>query len=116
MSPFLRRVALLIPYLAVGLGLFVAHNAWAALLGYHAGMALLLSLAEAWPQARQLWAPVQARWIVPMVIAGILSGVGLYVLWPFLYIAPNLGALLALLGLNSASWPAFILYFSLGNT
>jgi hypothetical protein len=115
MSLFLRRVAVLVPYVAVILGLFLAHSAWAALLGYHVGMVLMLSLAGAWPQVRPLLTPVPGRWMALMLLAGLLSGLGLYITWPSFGIVPNLGVMLSLLGLNAASWPLFIFYFVLVN-
>ena len=50
-----------------------------------------------------------------MLLAGILSGVALYLLWPLLGTPRDLGASLAGLGLNPLSWLPFILYFSLVN-
>lgn len=112
----LRRLAPLVPYIAVSLGLFVAHSAWAALIGYHLLMAAFLTVSDAWPeQLRKFRSPGRLRWIVLALLVGLSGGLGLYFLWPVFGIIPSLGKELLPLGLNSVSWPFFILYFSLVN-
>jgi membrane protease YdiL (CAAX protease family) len=115
MDTFLRRAAVLVPYVAVGLGLFLARNAWAALIGYHAGMALFLTLARAWPQTRKLRPGGHLRWNLFGVLIGVCGGIGLALFWTLFGITPDLRAQLFPLGLTPASWPFFILYFSLVN-
>jgi hypothetical protein len=115
MDTFLRRAAVLVPYVAVGLGLFLARNAWITLVGYHLGMAFFLTLARAWPQARKLRPAGHLRWILFAALLGLCGGIGLSLLWPLFGIVPDLRARLLILGLNPVSWPFFGLYFSLVN-
>ncbi len=112
----LRRLAPLVPYIAVSLGLFVVHSAWAALVGYHLLMAACLTFSGAWTgQLRKFRAPGRLGWIVLVMLVGLAGGLGLYFLWPIYGIIPDLGAQLLPLGLNPVSWPFFIIYFSLVN-
>lgn len=111
----LRRVAVLLPYLMVILGLFPARSVWLAMLGYHAGMALLLSTAKAWPRAGRFLVPIPFYWILLTLLGGISSGVGLYLLWPWLGLDSRLPTLLGARGLTASSWLPFICYFSLVN-
>jgi hypothetical protein len=111
-----RCLAPLVPYIAVSFGLFVAHNAWAALLGYHLLMLVCLAWAGALTaQVRKLGSPGRLRWIILASLLGAAGGLGLYLLWPLFGIDLDLGLQLRPLGLNSAAWPFFILYFSLVN-
>ena len=115
MQVWLRRAGVLLPYLAVVLGLFVAHNAWLAMMAYHAGMMILLAVASAWPQARRLGALAPGWWSMLMFLSGIGSGIGLGLLWPWLGIDSRLGARLTVWGLTAGTWLPFITYFSLVN-
>ena len=112
----MKRLAPVPAYGAVALGLFWAHSAWGALLGFHAVM-----LSALWLDRRNL-PPLSLlvksrhyRWVIVSLLIGSLSGLGLYALWPWLGIAPDLSAQLGALGLTRATWPAFILYFTLVN-
>jgi hypothetical protein len=111
-----RRLAPLVPYIAVGLGLFVAHSAWAALIGYHLLMAACLTFSGTWmEQLRKFRSAGRLRRIIFAIVIGASGGIGLFWLWPVFGISPSLGKELLPLGLNPVSWPFFILYFSLVN-
>jgi len=110
------RIAPLIPYLAVGVGLFGTHNAWVATVAYHLGMFLVLRLDHQWYAIRN---PLQGGPILFIILVALLSGSGgylLYLLAPFLSLPQDLGWALAQLGLRGPAWPAFILYFSAVNS
>jgi membrane protease YdiL (CAAX protease family) len=112
----MKRLAPILAYGAVTIGLFWAHSAWGALLGFHAAM-----LSALWFDRRNL-PPLslvvkskQRRWIIVNLLIGSLSGLALYGLWPWLNITPDLSTQMEALGLTRATWPAFILYFTLVN-
>ncbi len=112
----MKRLAPVLAYAAVAIGFFWAHSAWGALIGFH--LAMLFAL---WLDRRDLPPPSlllkskHRRWIVSSLLVGSASGISLYLLWPWLGIAPDLAAQLDALGLTRASWPAFIAYFTLVN-
>ncbi|MHB9132605.1 MAG: CPBP family glutamic-type intramembrane protease [Armatimonadota bacterium] len=103
------------PYCAVLLGMFWLRNAWIALLGYHLGMAVILTLGQRWSQARSLRAGYSPWWMLLGILGGIGAGVALYLYWPFFGVPPDLGIQLAQLSLTPAAWPFFMLYFILVN-
>lgn len=55
-------LARLVPYLAVGFGLFFFKNAWLALLGYHLGILLFLGLNRAFGRFRALRLVLHPGW------------------------------------------------------
>lgn len=114
-APQLRRAAPYAPYLAVLIGMFLFHSAWAAVLLYHLGMALVLSLDRGWGQARRLGAGMQPLNLTATSLFGLSGGALLYFLWPLLGVPPGVGESLAGLGITQAAWPAFIAYFCLVN-
>lgn len=112
----MKRLAPVLAYGAVALGLFWARSAWGALLGFHATMLFTLWLdRRSLPPLSLLVKSRHHRWVIVSLTIGSLSGLGLYALWPWLGIAPSLSAQLDALGLTRATWPAFILYFTLVN-
>lgn len=115
MKIFLRRVAPLIPYLTVGLGVFVFHNAWVAILSYHVGMLGLLFLSGSKISLRRAYSGKTVWLPVLGAVAGAASGVILYLIWPMLSIPGDISKFVAGLGINSATWPFFLVYFILVN-
>lgn len=108
-------VGLVMPYLAVWLGLYVFKNAWAAILGYHTGIILLVTLAKAWPRLNQ-FRPAAPLWkIVIFGLTGCIAGVSVYFLWPFIHVSPKLAESLLEWGLTPGVWPLFIAYSALVN-
>jgi len=114
-SPRFRRAAPYAPYLAVLVGMYLFHSAWAAVLLYHLGMALVLTLGRGWGALRGLGAGRQPLGLAATSLFGVSGGVLLYVLWPLLGVPPGVGASLAHLGITQTAWPAFIAYFCLVN-
>ena len=111
----MKWIAPTLAYLAVGLGLWVLHSAWGALLGFH--LAIILSLLIARPNL-----PIsilgknrnRKRIILSVLLCGS-SGVTLYYQWTDFGLTPDFSTQVQLLGLNSKTWPPFIMYFALVN-
>lgn len=103
------------PYLVIWLGLFVIKNAWSAVIGYHLGIILLVTLAGAWPPL-QKFHPGASPWkVILFSLTGCLAGVAVYMLWPMIQASPALKLSLVEWGLNANSWLPFILYSALIN-
>ena len=111
----MKWIAPLLVYLAVALGLFVFRQAWSALLGFH--LAILLSLLIAKPKEpiKILVTGNRLKWSLLNILVCGSSGITLYFLWDKFGITSDLSTGVEAMGLNSSSWPAFILYFSLLN-
>ena len=104
-------VSPIVPYVTIGIGLLVFHNAWLAILGYHAGMAAVILLSGKGFAIKQTF---QGRgYLVPLLsaLAGLGGGFALYLLWPLLSLPADLNTYARSLGLNGATWPAFLVYF-----
>jgi len=111
----MKWIAPLSAYLAVGLGLFVFHSAWGALLGFHAAIIASLIIARPNLPVGILLKNTHKKWIVLSLILTGTSGIILYVLWGWFRVADNLPAQLEALGLTRSTWPAFIAYFAVVN-
>lgn len=103
-------------YGAIIIGIHVLPSAWVALLGFH--LALIVALL---PKLRMLpariFAHVSPAWFVPMACLGLMGGVGVWLLWPYIGISDHYHANLTRLGMMAGnfSWPLFIVYFGLIN-
>ena len=102
-------------YGAIFIGMDVLPNAWVALLGFHLALVIaLLPRLRTWP-TRWL-ASVSPAFLLLMACAGLLGGVGLWLLWPYTGVSDDYSAQLAALGLTgNFTWAVFIGYFSLVN-
>ncbi|MFC1943852.1 type II CAAX prenyl endopeptidase Rce1 family protein [Chloroflexota bacterium] len=105
----------IIPYITIGIGLLVFHNAWLAILGYHTGMVAVISLSKTGIamkrafQCNRYWIPFIA------VLAGAGGGILLYILWPLLSVPDDINSYIRSIGLNERTWPVFLAYFILIN-
>lgn len=109
-----RLLWVVLPYLAVFLGMSL-RSGWAALLGFHAALLIVLLRPGARAQAPRLLVPVSMRVILPLALLGVLGGLGLWIIWPLpgldrVYIPTVTG-----LGLSGPGWLPFIAYFTLVN-
>jgi uncharacterized protein len=102
------------PYLTVGPGLHVFHNAWVAILAYHAGIVLILWIARFKNSASfRITLPIWK--LLAFAAVGCIAGLSMSSLWPYVFTSANLAGTLERWGLTSASWPWFIAYSALVN-
>ncbi len=111
----MKWFAPVLPYLAVGLGLFWFQNAWIALLGFHFAIVIGLFLARSSTPIRILFKSNHIRWLVLSIVLCGSGGVSLYFLWKYFGVTGDLPARLEGLGLTKSTWPGFIAYFVLVN-
>ena len=111
----MKWIAPALAYLAVGLGIFVYHSAWGALLGFHAAIILSLLIAKPKMPLSILWKNTNLKWILLSVLLCGSSGVMLYFAWDWFSVAPDLSAQIEALGLTPSTWIPFIAYFALVN-
>ncbi len=105
----------LVAYISVAIGLFWAHSAWVALLGFHAGLLLILCIEKPHIPLIGLFKSRHFPTLLGCVVLCVSSGLILFFARSYLNISPNLSVDLASLGLTSAAWPGFITYFALVN-
>lgn len=110
-----KSIAPLMAYATVGIGLFWTHNAWVTILGFHAGLLLILFLEKPGIPLASLIKGNHIPTLLGCFLLSALSGLLLYFVWPVFSISPNLAADLASIGLTREAWPAFIAYAALVN-
>jgi membrane protease YdiL (CAAX protease family) len=103
-----------IPFVAVALGLYAFHSAWAALGLYHTG-ALAVMLARRDRSAfRRLVAGFRPVSAVGWTVLGLLLGPLIYFVWPRVDpAATHVSEILRSMGLSGPSWYAFMAYYGL---
>ncbi|HMR99685.1 MAG TPA: CPBP family glutamic-type intramembrane protease [Anaerolineales bacterium] len=111
----MKWIAPALAYLAVFLGLFVFHSAWAALLGFHAAIIGSLLIARPGIPLSTLLKNSNKKWIALNLLVCGTSGFALFFLWDVFGIANDLPSQVAALGLNARTWFPFIAYFALVN-
>ena len=111
----MKWIAPALAYLAIGLGMFVFHSAWGALVGFH--IAILVSLLIARPNipVSILLKSTNSKWMILSILLCGSSGFTLYFLWDRFGFVNSLPIQVKSLGLNSATWLPFIAYFTLVN-
>ena len=108
----MRIGSLIVPYIAVGIGLYIFKSGWLAILLYHAGMGFFLILDQKSPPLRQMlqgWHKTWA-WFIPFCALG---GIAIYLLWPWMQQSLDLNALLHKYGLAGWKWTVFLFYYSI---
>jgi hypothetical protein len=111
----MKWIAPALAYLAVGLGLFVFHSAWGALLGFHVAIVASLWIAKPGIPISILFESRRLKWILLSLLLTGTSGVPLFFLWEWFRVAEDLPSQLASLGLNASTWLTFIAYFAAVN-
>ena len=104
-----------VPYLAVGIGLLVFHNAWIAVLAYHAGMAAVIFFSKPTVPVRYSVRSGTWSYLVFSAVVGASGGILLYLLWPLLSIPLDISHYLQSIGLTALTWPYFLAYCILVN-
>jgi hypothetical protein len=101
----------ILPYLAVGLGLFRFQNAWVALLGFHLAIVVSLLFARSSVPLKLLFKNKDRRWVFLSILLCGSSGISLYFLWSYFGVVNDLTAQVKSLGLTGLTWSLFIAYF-----
>jgi membrane protease YdiL (CAAX protease family) len=104
----------IIPYITIGIGLLIFHNAWLAILGYHIGMVVVLLLSKTGITIKQAFQGNKYWILLITALVGAGGGILLYILWPLLSV-PDFNLYIRSIGLSERTWPAFLAYFILIN-
>ena len=105
---------LLMPYITVGLGLYIFHSAWVAIFAYHAGILLILRLTK-FSNPVPFRRPASLWKMIGFAALGLTAGLAMYFLWPFVFVSADLPDTIERWGLTRVSWPFFIAYSALVN-
>lgn len=110
---FWKIMPLLVPYITVGAGLYVFHNAWLAIFAYHMGMLCIILLAEKKPPVKYLFTSNNYKAPLILAVIGVCGGVLLFVLASFLAIPGNFASYTYSIGLTERTWLPFMAYYVL---
>ncbi len=111
----IKKIAYLVPFVAVSIGLLIANNAWMAIILYHLGIGVFLILGKQGYRARELIMGGKLLPILLAIISGLATGVILLASANSIGLPNNLAALLARQGLQGWGWTLFIPYYSIVN-
>ena len=111
----MKWIASLLVYLAVGIGVFQFHNAWGALLGFHAAILISLLIARPNIPISILFKSQNIKWIILSILLCGSSGVTLYFLWNQFGVVSDITKQTESFGLNPQTWLPFLIYFALVN-
>lgn len=115
-SRFVTVIAPIVLYTAVIAGMHLFHSGWIAILGYHIGICVFLSLAK----GRQLVGKLTSGWDVKLgfgiSVVCLLGGPLVCLLWPYMHLAQqDLKSGLSAVGLKGNLWLGFAIYYCLIN-
>ena len=105
----------IIPYITIGISLLVFHDAWLAILSYHAGMVAVLIFSKTGITLKKVFQSNRYWIIILSALAGAGGGLLLYLLWPLLSVPDDINLYIRSIGLNENTWPVFLAYFILIN-
>jgi hypothetical protein len=105
----------LVPYVTLGIGLFLLHNAWVALFSYHLGMLIILFFEKKLQSFKLMFPNINPKILIINAVLGGAAGLLIYLLWPFLGLSDNINLFIQSISLNTAIFPYFMAYFVLIN-
>jgi membrane protease YdiL (CAAX protease family) len=111
----MKWLTVLLPYLAVAIGVFWVQNALVALLSFHTAIVLSLLLARSQVPIQVLFKSKDIRWVILNVLLCGSSGISLYFFWSYFEVIGNLSDHVQSFGLTGTTWPVFLTYFVLVN-
>lgn len=99
-------------YVVVFVGLYIFKNAWAAILLYHLGIALLMVIGNRKDLLKSVFAGWNLTFALIAVAVCALSGPAILLFWEYMRLDQiALGTVLGDFGLDGWSWYLFIIYF-----
>lgn len=108
-KPARLRIAPTLPFIAILIGLYEFESAWLAVILYHAG--IIFYIVKYKQNLDTLLRGWNSLFGISLISAGALSGIALYLLWPFVHLQEfNFSANLAAFGLSGYSWHLFFVY------
>lgn len=110
----MKLFAGLVPYMAVLVGMYWLHSAWAAILLYHAGILVFLFAFKRKEIWKTVWSGMKTPLLIPAVFTCAMAAPVVYFLWPWLSVSDSiLSEWMIKFGLTGLSWLVLIPYFSL---
>jgi len=106
-----------IPYMAVFAGMYVLHSAWTAMLLYHLGIVLAISLHRRWDLLATLIRGFRGSILSGLIPVYLSAGIIIYFFWPVAGLEHlQLADALASFGLQPTSLSIFVVYYCVVNS
>lgn len=103
-------LGLLVPYLAMIIGLYIFHSGWLAFIIYHILILVFMYYTKTLNQWKNLFKGWNTKIAVLAIIFGLAGGFILYLLAPFAGIKETIKPILSILGLSGLPWLLFVIY------
>ena len=107
----MKWLTTILPYLAVGIGLFWIQPALIAVLCFHFAIILSLILARSPIPLKVLFKSRSTQWVILSILLCGSSGIFLYFFWSSFEVVSDLSVQIESLGLTGSTWSLFITYF-----
>ncbi len=111
----MKWIAVVLVYLAIGVGFFWARSVWVTLLGFHAAMIVSLIIARPKLSFSTFFQNTNPKWTITSILLCASSGICLFFLRNYFGFAADLHAQLESIGLTTQTWLPFMLYAVLVN-
>lgn len=108
--------ALLVPYIAMILGLYIFHNAWIAFVIYHILIFGVMVSTKNLSYWKNLVKGKNTLVVFLAILFGIGGGVLIYILNPLIRLENYVPLTLASIGLSGVSWLVFVFYHGFVNS
>ncbi len=108
---FVKIIAPLVPYVTVGVGLLIFHNAWTAILSYHLAMLIVMIISGRGLSIEQIFRGGDKLRLPLLTAAGAFGGLLLWLLKPWILVNDEIAIFTQSIGLTAQTWPFFMAYF-----
>ncbi|MCD4760169.1 hypothetical protein K8R33_04755 [archaeon] len=105
-----NKLGLLVPYVAMILGLYIFHSGWLAFIIYHVLILIVMYFTKTLNQWKNLFKGWNTKIAILATIFGLVGGIILYLLAPMAGIRETITTNLSLIGLSGIPWLLFIIY------
>jgi membrane protease YdiL (CAAX protease family) len=110
------KLALLVPYVAMVIGLYIFKSGWIAFILYHLLILGFLIYSKKLSSWKNMFKGFNLGFAFGAILFGLMGGIILYFLSPYAGVESKLTPVLTSLGLTGGIWMAFVIYHFLINS
>jgi membrane protease YdiL (CAAX protease family) len=109
------KLALLVPYVAMIIGLYIFKSGWIAFILYHLLILGFLIYSKKLSSWKNMFKGFNLIFAIGSILFGLLGGLILYFLSPYASVESKISIVLASIGLTGSIWLGFVVYHFLIN-